>query len=492
MRKEYENILNKENIRENLIALKQELKTENGKKQFQKLTDGCCDFIMKLLVEEDPKIRKNAASILGIVHCADAVDVLVDAYEAEETMFVRAEYLRALGELPCQEYLELFKKRLQELSQKGCEIEEKKHIQNEMRELQQLILSVEGVKKHTFQGWQRMNEVILTTIPAFRDLTAAQVTGSQTVKTGAGLRTKTCDLKQILKIRTFKELLFVIHGEKELPGDADGIAKWLYQSDLKQILKENHKEDGPYYFRLGVTGPMSLEERSRFSKKAAAQLEELFERQLINSASHYEIEIRLIQNKEGNFYPCLKLLTIPDTRFAYRRYHISAGMQPFAAAGILALAKNYLTEHGQVLDPFCGVGTMLIERNYLEPARDSYGLDIFGEAVEKARANTRIAGMNINYINRDFSDFRHEYLFDEIITDMPVKGSMSYERLEKLYEMFFTRASELVKKNGTIVMYSGEIGFVKKQIRLRNQFHLEREYCISEKNKTYVFIITYR
>ena len=162
------------------------------------------------------------------------------------------------------------------------------------------------------------------------------------------------------------------------------------------------------------------------------------------------------------------------------------------AAGILALAQKYLTEHGQVLDPFCGAGTMLIERNYLEPARDSYGLDIFGEAIEKARANTRIARMNINYINRDFTDFRHEYLFDEIITDMPVKGAMSFEKLEKLYEMFFERASELIKKNGTIIMYSGEIGFVKKQIRLRSRFHMEREYCISEKNKTYVFIITYR
>lgn len=100
MRKAYENILNKINIRENLIALKQELKTEAGRKQFQKLTGGCGDSIMKLLVEEDPKIRKNAASILGTIHCADAVDVLADAYEAEETMFVRAEYLKALAQLP--------------------------------------------------------------------------------------------------------------------------------------------------------------------------------------------------------------------------------------------------------------------------------------------------------------------------------------------------------------------------------------------------------
>ena len=48
------------------------------------------------------------------------------------------------------------------------------------------------------------------------------------------------------------------------------------------------------------------------------------------------------------------------------------------------LAQPYLKANAQVLDPFCGVGTMLIERNKLAPANPMYGIDIFGEAIDKA------------------------------------------------------------------------------------------------------------
>ncbi len=75
-----------------------------------------------------------------------------------------------------------------------------------------------------------------------------------------------------------------------------------------------------------------------------------------------------------------------------------------------------------MLDPFCGVGVLLVERDFLVPAGDMYGVDIFGEAILMARENARTAGMNINYINRDIFDFTHKHLFDEIVTDMPARG----------------------------------------------------------------------
>ena len=65
---------------------------------------------------------------------------------------------------------------------------------------------------------------------------------------------------------------------------------------------------------------------------------------------------------------------------------------------------------------------MLIERDRLVPAREMYGIDIFGEAIVKARENTQAAGTRVWYINRDFFDFTHDYKFDEIITDMPPRG----------------------------------------------------------------------
>lgn len=100
-------------------------------------------------------------------------------------------------------------------------------------------------------------------------------------------------------------------------------------------------------------------------------------------------------------------------------------MHPSLAALIMELAAPYLKENAQIIDPFCGVGTMLIERDIRVPAREKYGTDIFGEAIDGARENAALAGEQINFIHRDFFDFKHDYLFDEIVTNMPVRGKMT-------------------------------------------------------------------
>ena len=167
------------------------------------------------------------------------------------------------------------------------------------------------------------------------------------------------------------------------------------------------------------------------------------------------------------------------------------GAAPYAELLVVKLkpAKPYLKENAQIIDPFCGVGTMLIERDIRVPAREKYGTDIFGEAIDGARENAALAGEQINFIHRDFFDFRHDYLFDEIVTNMPVRGKMTREQLDRLYEKFFRKALTILEKEAVIVMYTGEIGFVKKQLRLHREFSLLEEYCMQSKTGCYLFII---
>lgn len=486
----YDRICAGENRRANLISLKKELKEENNRKILLKITGENLDEIMKCLVDEDAKVRKNAAAVLGLMRCQEALDVLMDAYEEEPQLFVRPEYISAMSELDCEEYLPEFHKRMDELLAYDAPENEKKHIQAEIRELQNLILRKEGIRKHKFTGWEHSNEVIFTTLPAFRDVLASQITGKKALLKG-GVRTVVSDMEEAMKIRIFQEILFVLDCGGELSTDPKLLAEGLRDSDLMKILMENHKGAAPFYFRLGVSGRMDLEERSSFSKKAAEAIENAFSRELINSPSHYEIEIRLVQNKQGNFVPFLKLFTLEDHRFDYRRYHVSASMRPSLAAGLMALAKPYLKEHGQILDPFCGVGTLLMERRYLVPARNAYGIDTFGEAIEKARVNSKIAGMQTNYINRDFFEFEHDYKFDEIITDMPA-GNLTKAELDQLYRRFFEKSADLLSENGRIICYSKEMGLMKKQLRLHEEFRLLKEFCIQEKSGAYLFILEKR
>ena len=121
-----------------------------------------------------------------------------------------------------------------------------------------------------------------------------------------------------------------------------------------------------------------------------------------------------------------------------------------------------------------------------------YGTDTYGEAIAKARENASLAGEQIHYIHRDFFDFHHDYLFDEIVTNMPVRGRMTKKELDRLYEQFFYKALEILRKNAVIVMYTQEVGFVKKQLRLHREYTLLQEYCMQEKTGFYLLIIGVR
>ena len=188
----------------------------------------------------------------------------------------------------------------------------------------------------------------------------------------------------------------------------------------------------------------------------------------------------------------IKLFTLKDERFSYRKEVIPTSIKAVNAALTVKLAQPYMKEGAQVLDPFCGVGTMLIERHKAVKAGTMYGLDILEEAIEKARENTAAAGQIIHYINRDFFDFKHEYLFDEIITNMPFKiGRKTEEEIENLYEAFFSSTKKVLKDDGIMILYSHNAGHVKKMAPA-NWFTVSETFEISLKEGTYVFVLNRR
>ena len=65
---------------------------------------------------------------------------------------------------------------------------------------------------------------------------------------------------------------------------------------------------------------------------------------LVNSVADYEMEVRLLEKKDGTFAPMLKLFTVPVRRFAYRREVVASSINPVNAALVMQLAKPYLKE----------------------------------------------------------------------------------------------------------------------------------------------------
>ena len=485
----YEQVLAGIDVRKNLINIKEALKDAGNKSAFRYLLADNFAELIKLLNHEDAKVRKNVALILGEMGSGELASVLFEAYQKEEQRFVKSSYLKALMNYDYNDYLTELKERYEELSKEEVEENSQKHMQEEVSFLQKMLLEKEKPKPHVFTGYDKSVEVILLMNRFYKEITASQIEEGQVQDIAAGLRVKTNNLRAVLQIRTFTELLFTL---KCLPLDKEPqvMAKQLKEAGLLELLESLHSKELPFYFRIQLKNRMDLEKRGSYTKQIAYQIEQQNKRKLINSTSNYEVELRLIENKEGNYFPLLKLYTLKDNRFAYREEVIASSISPVNAALMVNLAKKYLKEDAQILDPFCGVGTMLIERNKLLKANPIYGIEIFQDAIEKARRNTRKDRTIINYIQRDFFDFHHDYDYDEIITNMPARGNVrNKEEIDDIYRKFFPKADELLQNKGIILLYSNERELLKKNLQAHANFQMLEEFIIDERNKTYLFVI---
>ena len=462
-------------LRSNLSALRKGIKDESSRQQAVKLFWDKEELLEHLLKEADAKTRKNAALLIGDLGMQDLADALYAAYEAEETRFVKSAYPEALLQLETPDLVDKFKNRLQQLRETERTEENSKHIDEEIRQLQQLVVKYEGITHHKFAPLGKEVEVLLLTNRNLRENIAKLVPGGEAKVHPLGVLVHTDDFTSVSKLRLYRELVFPVHAGGMLPAAPAQAAEKLWQSDLYSLLSGLHTEGGCFSYRLEVRSSMDLEKRSDFARRFTAALDQLAAGKLVNSTSEYEVEIRLIASKEGNYFPCLKLYTYRDTRFSYRRNSIAASMNPSTAALIAELAKPYLRENAQIMDPFCGVGTLLIERNRLVPAREMYATDIFGDAIVLGRENAGAAKCRINFIHRDFFDFHHDYLFDEIITDMPMRGRKTREEMDGLYTNFFRKLPEVLKEEAVVILYTNESAFVRKQLRLHPEFGLLQE-----------------
>lgn len=486
-----ENIRRGTEVRAGLIALRKQLKEDAGEQALKGRLLGDQE-LMRLLAEllkhEDPKVRKNAALILGELKQQGMIQELFAAYEREDTLFIRRDYLKAMELLDCSGYVEEFKRHLEELTGQEITEENRKHYREEINQLQKMVLKAQAGKTHVFTGETELFDVLLTTNRSYREITAGQVKGAKASLTSLGVKVSKTRVSGLFEIRTFRELLFPLN-VNEVEADPGKAARQLADSNLPKLLKLGHGAFDEFRFRLTIMGRMPLDKRSDFIKKCAFELEQCTGRRLVNSASDYELEVRLMERRDGTFLPLVKLYTLKDERFAYRKESIAASIHPSDAALIAALTIQYLKKDAQVLDPFCGVGTMLLERDRAVKAGSMYGIDLFGEAIRKARENTARTGREIYYVHRDFFTFTHEYLFDEIFTNMPVRGKKTREEQERLYEQFFAKAGEVLKPGGVMILYSNEKGYIKKQLRLLTGWRLLDEFCLNEKEDFSVFVI---
>ena len=218
----YKELQNNQNIRENLSLLRSECKDPQARETLLSLVgDGA--LLTGLLESDEPKVRKNAALLLGSLGLLQTAGSLFHAYEREQTLFVRSAYLTALSGMEVSPYLEALKEHRDALLAREIPENEKKHVNEELRELERIITAAEGITRHTFVGFTEPQDFLLATNREQRSVPLEEVKAvSASVRRSEklhplGVLVHAKDVRPFASIRTYRELLFPVRTAQPVP-----------------------------------------------------------------------------------------------------------------------------------------------------------------------------------------------------------------------------------------------------------------------------------
>ena len=141
----------------------------------------------------------------------------------------------------------------------------------------------------------------------------------------------------------------------------------------------------------------------------------------------------------------------------------------------MRLCRPYMKENARVLDPFCGSGTMLIERAKILPAQSLVGVDISSAAIRAACANRKASGINFALIHGDALKFGSGR-YDEVLSNMPFGIRVSgHVRNERLYAAFMDRLCLLLENGGYAFLLTQEKKLMRESLKAAPALRLVRE-----------------
>ena len=464
-----------ENPRAILSVIRDIIKKEKPRGIFKRAMGNSKEKLGDFLKHSDPKVRKNVCGIIGELGDSSYLEALYSAYNSEEQLFVKSSYLLAIGNCgdvsDAEKLTKIYEQLIMEETtsqDKDATIKDAKHINEEKLVLTRAIAKLSPPIKHEFIGFKNPVPMILTTMNDHFKTTLADLEEKSIKCTlvTEGIYIKEKDFKKIFKCRTFYEILFPLYSCTELKLDYKTIASAIAGEDIFGFLNQCHAGDGstPFWYRVEYKTSDYKKERSEFVKNLSREIDELSGGNLKNSPSSYEIEIRIVE-KHDLCDVFLKLYTLKDDRFDYREKDVPAALNPVTAAIVMKSITRWLRPSAKVIDPFCGSGTMLIERAKLKPFKSLTGIDIFSSAITAATTNCKLANVEADLIVSDILEFLRLDPFDEMISNMPFESKSGASGFNtKLYSEFVNKIPSLIKPGGMVFLYTVEKKLLKQSL----------------------------
>ncbi len=402
------------------------------------------DYLSACLSDGDAKTRKNAAVLLGALENTDYVPFLIDALDGEAQQFVRPSMILALGALGGS----LAREALMHLSiPKG----DGKHARAEQDAIQKAKSRLMPTQSRSFTALPKPMEIYLAPVSGLVEVLIREGTDKGfpfTLRNGYAV-IKTADYPALFNLRCFYEALIPLAAQ--VPMNPKALAAVLHKLGIYDLLCSMHDGVGPFGLRLELR--TEILDRGAFASMFFATLPKAA---FINAPSSYDVELRAIQ-KDETATLMLRLYGFSDPRFSYRSEAVPASMHPTAAAAILYAHRDLMDPEHSVLDPFCGAGTLLIERARIMGARSLTGLDISPAAWRIARTNLDNACLHAKVFNRDCRGYTVKDKVHEIICNLPFGHRVgSHGDNHKLYDDVLSQWPDLLHENGFILAITND------------------------------------
>lgn len=424
-----------DNGRAALKALADIAKKKHGRETLAPLVKRDAD---KLLSIKDDKARKTVYKLIGLCAPDECADKLAQALKTEKTRFARPSIILALGNSSDPKRY---------LSGYVIELGEQKHMEEEKLALKKALgRSEESAKRFKVKYPEYC---LLTYIK--REALKAELAAHKYeygFKNGK-FRVRYENTKNL---RCYAERLFFAGHA----GDYKAAAKALDDMGCKG-----------QSFRIEA-GRLNADKRREAIRSVSKGLEAFG---YTDNPSAYAFEIKLLDL-------CMYAV-FPDERFDYRIQSVAAGINPVAAASAMRICRPYMRKYADVLDPFCGSGTMIIERAFILKTASLTGIDISPYAVKAACANRRASGINFAVIQKDCLAFQGRQ-YDEIIANMPFGIRVSnHAENKKLYSGFAEKLPYLLKEGGHAFLLTQEKKLLADELIKQDKLCLLREEGIS-------------
>ena len=399
-----------------------------------------------LLFCDDPKLRKNMALLLGRLDASLYAPVLLRAVKEEQTDFVKPSILLALGNAKgSPEAL---------LALQNFEIPsgEDKNLREQRIAKQKALASLSPKKEVARPIVMEKPVRVIASCPNTRitlsEFSALGYSCSAFDELDGHLMLENITkFPSLYAARTFYEAGVYFASFSSLQAAVNAAKTKVFLALIKNIYGTLNLG-----YRVDAHGE-AFSEKER--KAAAAQIvDALSATPLCNSPSAYDFEIRLLRGKRSiivALYPGSRL----DGRFYYRANAISASIHPAVAASCVHFISQYTKPSADVLDCFCGSGTMLFERAML-PYASLTGTDISAQALQAARGNERIAKTGAHFLIKNATK-PFEQRYDEIITNRPfgLRVSSHKENLA-LYRAFLENLPGMLRPDGHAFLFTHE------------------------------------